>query len=44
MSSVKFYLNWRTIYRVISKYCRVRFIQTQTVKSLLLLRKPCSWF
>jgi len=26
------------------KYRRVRFVETQTVKSLLLLWKPCSWF
>jgi len=24
--------------------CRVRFLETQTVKSLLLLWKPRSWF
>jgi len=27
-----------------SKYRRVRFFQMQTVKSLLLLWKPRSWF
>jgi len=27
-----------------SKYRKVRFFETQTVKSLLLLWKPRSWF
>ena len=30
--------------QVMSKYHRVRFFKTQTVKLLLLLWKPCSWF
>jgi len=46
MLSLKFYLNWRTFNWVTgtSKYRKVRFSETQTVKLLLLLWKPRSWF
>jgi len=44
MLSLKFYLNYRTIDRGMSKYYRVWFFETQTVKSPLLLWKPRSWY
>jgi len=44
MKSLKFYLNYRTFYRVMSKYRGVPFFETQTVKLLLLLWKTSSWF
>jgi len=44
MLSLKFYLKYRAFDRVMSKYRRVRFFETQIVKSLLLLWKPRSWF
>jgi len=44
MLSLKFYLNYRTFDRGMSKYYTGLFFETQTFKPLLLPWKPRSWF